>query len=149
MTTPGMAAVVLAAAVFLATQGETPGTAPTVEEKVTALRAERASLQARADGDARLGLLSAFRTASLVGYALAIRSDSESDRAFDRLPELRRQAFAEIDALNAALEEALDRPGDGSRARADDSRHPRCPARDRHGDERARDRRRRAASARP
>jgi hypothetical protein len=113
-----VAAVALAAAALLATQEETPGTAPTVEEKVTALRAERASLQARADGDARIGLLSAFRTASLLVDALAVRSEADGDRPFDLLPAFRRQVFAEIDALDGALRDALERPGEGARAAA-------------------------------
>lgn len=112
------AAVVLTAAVFLATQGEAPGTGPTVDERVTALRAERASLQARANGDARIGLLSAFRTASLLVDALAVRSEADGDRPFDLLPAFRRQPFAEIDALNGALRDALERPGDGARLAA-------------------------------
>ena len=112
------AAVVLAAAVFLATQGEPPGSGPTIDEKVTALRAERASLQARANGDARIELLSAFRTASLLVDALAVRSEADGDRPFDLLPAFRRQPFAEIDALNGALRDALERPGDGARLAA-------------------------------
>jgi hypothetical protein len=111
-------AVALAVAALLVTHGQTPGTGPTVEEKVTALRAERARLQARADGDTRIGLLSAFRTASLLVDALAIRSEADGDRPFDLLPAFRRQAFTEIDALNGALRDALERPGDGARLAA-------------------------------
>ena len=111
-------AIVLAAVIFLATRSETPGTGLTVGEKITALRAERASLQARADGEARIALLSAYRTASLLVDALAVRSEPEGDRAFDLLPAFRRQAFAELDALNGALRDALERPGDGARMAA-------------------------------
>jgi hypothetical protein len=101
------------AAVFLVSREEAPLGGPTVEERIAALRAERASLQARADGEARIALLPAFRTASLLADALAARSDG--DGAFDRLPAFRRQAFADLDALNVALKEALERPVDGAR----------------------------------
>ncbi|MBY0323609.1 MAG: hypothetical protein K2X72_33135 [Reyranella sp.] len=111
-------AFVAAAAVFAVVREEMPASGPTVEEKIAVLRTERASLQARADSEARIGLLSDFRTASLLFDALAVRSDSDSDRAFDQLPAFRRQAFGEIDALNAALKEALDRPGEGARLAA-------------------------------
>jgi lactoylglutathione lyase len=47
--------------------------------------------------------------------ALAARSEADGDRAFDRLPPVRRRAFAEIDGLNGALRDAFDRPGDGAR----------------------------------
>jgi hypothetical protein len=112
------AAVVLAAVGFLMMRGETPGTALTVGEKITALQAERASLQARADSEARIALLSAFRAASLLVDALAVRSEPDGDRPFDLLPPFRRQAFAELDALNGALKDALERPGDGARMAA-------------------------------
>ena len=82
------------------------------------LRTERASLQARADSEARIGLLPAFRTAGLLLDALAVRSDSDGDRAFDLLPAFRRQAFSELDALNGALKDALDRPSEGARLAA-------------------------------
>jgi len=110
--------VVLAAVAYLLVREEAPGTGPTVGEKVAALRAERASLQARADGEARIGLLLAFRAANLLTDAVAARSESDAERAFDRLPSVRRQAFAEIDALNGALKEALERPGEGARLAA-------------------------------
>ncbi|HSP99469.1 MAG TPA: hypothetical protein VL049_19785 [Candidatus Dormibacteraeota bacterium] len=110
--------VVLAAIAYLLMREEAPGTGPTVGEKVAALGAERASLQARADGEARIGLLPAFRAASLLTDALAARSESEAERPFDRLPPVRRRAFAEIDGLNGALREALERPGEGARLAA-------------------------------
>lgn len=113
-----LAGLAVAGAAFLWTRGEAPGTGPTVEEKIAALRAERASLQARADGEARIGLLPAFRTASLLVDALAVRSEPGADRAFDLLPAFRRQSFAEMEALNGALRDALDRPGDGARLAA-------------------------------
>ncbi len=40
---------------------------------------------------------------------------SHRERAFERLPERRRRSFAELDALNAALRDALERPGEGAR----------------------------------
>jgi hypothetical protein len=109
---------ILAAVAYLLMREEAPGTGPTVGEKVAALRAERASLQALAPGEARIGLLPAFRVASLLTDAMAARSESDAERAFDRLPPARRQAFAEIDALNGALREALERPGEGARLAA-------------------------------
>ncbi|MBS0549519.1 MAG: hypothetical protein JSR24_17330 [Proteobacteria bacterium] len=84
-------------------------------ERLSALRAERAALQARADGEARIGLLRPFRVASLLADALAARGEAERERVFDRLPSDRRQAFAAADALNAALKDALGRPGAGTR----------------------------------
>lgn len=88
---------------------------PTVGEKLIALRTERAALQARADGVARVELLHAFRIASQLSDALIARDEAHRERAFDRLPERRRQAFAALDALNAALRDALERPGEGAR----------------------------------
>lgn len=97
---------------------EAPGTSATIGEKLAALRAERASLQARADGEARIGLLQSFRVASLLTDALAARYERDAERTFDRLPDGRLQPFAEIDRLNAAIKDALDRPGDGARRAA-------------------------------
>jgi hypothetical protein len=111
------AAAVGLVVILLAIREEAP-VGPTLEEKVAALRAERIALQARADGEARLVLLPAFRTASLLTDALALRSEADGNRAFDHLPEVRRQAFAELDALNGALHDALDRPGGGARIAA-------------------------------
>lgn len=88
---------------------------PTVGERLGALRSERAALQARADGEARVGLLAPFRTASLLFDALAARGEDERERAFERLPSERRQAYAALEALNAALKDALGRPGEGTR----------------------------------
>src|SRR5713226_7839213 len=103
----------LAAVAYLLVREEAPGTGPTVGEKVALLAAERASLQARADGAARIGLLPAFRVASLLTDALAARSESGADHALDGLPPFRRQSFAEIDALNGALRDAVERPSAG------------------------------------
>src|SRR5512139_3541802 len=110
--------LVLAAVVFAVMREEVPASAATVDEKIALLRTERASLQARADSEARIGLLPAFRTAGLLFDALAIRSESDGDRAFDLLPAFRRQAFSELDALNGALKDALDRPTEGARLAA-------------------------------
>ena len=44
--------------------------------------------------------------------------NSDGDRAFDLLPAFRRQAFGELDALNGALKDALDRPSEGARLAA-------------------------------
>jgi 2-oxo-4-hydroxy-4-carboxy--5-ureidoimidazoline (OHCU) decarboxylase len=103
--------------------GDRSPTGPTVGEKVTALRAERASLQARADGEARITLVGAFRVASQLADALAVRAEHDRERSFADLAASRRQAFAELDALNIALKDALARPGVGgtmaARAAAD------------------------------
>src|SRR3984893_8618925 len=99
----------LVAFAYLLVREEGPGTGPTVGEKIALLAAERASLQARADGEARIGLLPAFRAASLMTDALAARAESDAERAFDGLPPVRRQVFAEIAALNGTLRDALER----------------------------------------
>jgi len=111
--------LVLAAAVFVVMREEAPASGATVDEKIALLRTERASLQARADSEGRIGLLPAFRTAGLLFDALAVRSEADGDRAFDVLPAFRRQAFSELDALNGALKDALDRPTEGARLAAD------------------------------
>jgi len=108
----------LAVIAYLLVHEAAPGMGPTVGEKIALLAAERASLQARADGEARIGLLPAFRAASLLTDALAARSESDAERAFDGLPAFRRQAFAGIDALNGALRDALERPSAEARLAA-------------------------------
>lgn len=118
----GAVALVLCAATafyMLFGRPEVPGDGVTIGEKLSALRADRASLQARADGEARIGLLPAIRAAGLLTDALAARYDSDSGRAFDRLPAERHLAFADADRVNAALRDVLDRPGDGARGAAD------------------------------
>ncbi|MGQ0580910.1 MAG: hypothetical protein ACT4O6_03175 [Reyranella sp.] len=119
LRTIGVAVLMLcvAAAAFFVVFGraEAPGTGATIGEKLAILRAERANLQARADGEARIGLLQAFRAASLLTDALAARYETDAERTFDRLPAGRLQPFAEVDRLNAAIKDALDRPGDGAR----------------------------------
>ena len=113
-----VAGLVVAAVIFAVMREEAPAGGPTVDEKIAILRTERASLQARADSEARIGLLPAFRTAGLLLDALLVRSESDGDRAFDLLPAFRRQAFSELDALNGALKDALDRPSEGARLAA-------------------------------
>src|SRR6266446_45501 len=108
----------LATGVYLLAREDEPATGPTVGEKIATLVTDRASLQARADGEARIALLPAYRVASLLTDALVARSDGEEERAFDRLPAFRLKAFAELDALNAALADSLARPGDGARRAA-------------------------------
>lgn len=97
---------------------EAPVSGATVGERVAALKVERARLQARADGEARITLLPAFRIASLLLDALAVRAQAAEEEAFDRLPEHRRQAFVDVEALNVALRDALERPGEGARLAA-------------------------------
>ena len=111
-----VAGLVAAAVLFAVTREEVPAGGPTVDEKIAILRT--ASLQARADSEARLDGLPAFRTAGLLLDALLVRSDSDGDRAFDRLPAFRRHAFGELDVLNGALKDALDTPSEGARLAA-------------------------------
>jgi hypothetical protein len=118
LTAVAVVGLALAAVVFAVMRDEVPAGGATVDEKIALLRTERASLQARADSEARIGLLPAFRTAGLLLDALTVRSDSDGDRAFDLLPPFRRQAFNELDALNGALKDALDRPTEGARLAA-------------------------------
>ncbi len=84
---------------------------PTIAEKLVILQAERAELQAVADSLARIEMLSSFRAASLLFDALASRYESEREQPFDRLPATRREVFARLEAVNAALRAAIDRPG--------------------------------------
>lgn len=90
------------------------GLAPTVGERIALLTAERASLQARAGGEARLVLLPAFQAASLLTDAILARSDVDTARAFDDVAPSQRQAFAALDGLNLGLRDALEWPGEGS-----------------------------------
>jgi hypothetical protein len=110
--------VALAMGVYLLAREDEPAMGPTVGEKIATLVTDRASLQARADGEARIALLPAYRVASLLTDALVARSEGEEERAFDRLPAFRLKAIAELDALNAALADSLARPGDGARRAA-------------------------------
>jgi hypothetical protein len=113
-----LCAAALATGVYLLERQDEPTMAPTVGEKIATLVTDRASLQARADGEARIGLLPAYRVAGLLTDALVARSEGDEERAFDRLPAFRQKAFAELDALNAALADSLARPGDGARRAA-------------------------------
>jgi hypothetical protein len=109
-------ALVAAVAIGLPYIGDgVPGHGPTVGEKLGSLRAQRAALQARADGEARMELVQPFRTASLLSDAVMARGEADRERAFDRLPIERRQAFAAAEVLNAALKDALAHPGEGAR----------------------------------
>ncbi|HTR86588.1 MAG TPA: hypothetical protein VMI56_19050 [Reyranella sp.] len=90
----------------------------TVGEKLAVLRGDRAGLQARADGEARIELLQPFRVASLLGDALAARLSGNTADTLDRLPAAQRRAFADLDSLNATLRDGIARPGEGSRAMA-------------------------------
>jgi hypothetical protein len=110
--------IVVAVTMFAILHEEAPANGPTLDEKIAVLRAERASLQARANSEVRIGLLPAFRTAGLLLDALALRSDSDGNRAFDLLPDFRRHAFGELEALNGALKDALDSPTEGARLAA-------------------------------
>ncbi|UYN96704.1 MAG: hypothetical protein KIT25_07170 [Enhydrobacter sp.] len=111
-----LALAVAALAIFGPWDGARPIDGPTVGEKLAALRTERASLQARAAGEARIRLLPAFRIAGLLGDALAARGEPDRERAFAQLVPMRRDAFAELDDLNVALRDALARPEAGMTA---------------------------------
>ena len=78
------------------------------------LAAERAGLQARAGGEARLVLLPAFRTASLLTDAILARSEGDTAVPFSDIAASRKRAFAALDGLNSALRDALAWPGAGS-----------------------------------
>src|SRR6185436_920806 len=91
---------------------------PTVDERLARLRSEQAGLQARADGEGRLGLLAPLRTGGLLADALAIRLPLDSGRPLDALPAPRRQAYVALADLTETLKEAMNRPGEGARALA-------------------------------
>jgi hypothetical protein len=110
--------VIVAVVAYLLVLEEGRDAGLTVGERIAPLEAERANLQARADGEARILLLPAFRAASLLTDALAVRAAADAERPFDRLSPSRRHAFAEIDALNGALRDALERPGTQTRRAA-------------------------------
>lgn len=93
---------------------EAAGLGPTVGERIATLAAERARLQARAGGEARLALLPAFRTASLLTDAVLARAEADTALSFGDIAASRRQTFAVLDGLNAALRDALESPGAGS-----------------------------------
>ncbi len=112
--------VVLAAAVALAfelvrtAEERMPPGVASVGEQLERLKAERAALQARADGPARLELLGPLRVASLLSDGLAVRAESAGERSPDRLPLPWRDGFAALGDLNIALRDALARPGAGA-----------------------------------
>jgi hypothetical protein len=89
---------------------------PTVDERLARLRTEQAGLQARADGEGRVGLLSALRTGGLLADALAVRLPLDSGQPLDALTAPRRQAYIALADLTDALGEAMSRPGEGPRA---------------------------------
>ncbi|MFO1160114.1 MAG: hypothetical protein U1E60_14830 [Reyranellaceae bacterium] len=109
-----VAICVLGAVRVAPVRADDAGLAPTVGERIALLIAERATLQGRASGEARLFLLPVYRMASLLTDALAVRSESDGHRPFDDLVQERRRSFDVLDGVNGALRDALDRPGDGS-----------------------------------
>src|SRR5436190_19833602 len=106
----------LATALAVVERADALPSGPAIEERLVRLRSERTAQQARADGEARLGLLAAMQIAGLLTDALSVREPLDAGRMLEELPEPRRRAFAALTALNDALKEALVRPGDGSRA---------------------------------
>jgi len=102
-------------AAWLVLGRDEPVQGPTVGERMAALQAERAALQTKADGESRLDLVAAFRVASLLTDAIVVRAASLREHAFASLNVLQRQPFAEIDALDAGLREAVAQPGAGAR----------------------------------
>ncbi|MBV8393966.1 MAG: hypothetical protein JOY81_12360 [Alphaproteobacteria bacterium] len=115
-------AAALGAALLLVLAGwmawPTAPAGPTVGDRLTTLETARAALQARADADARIALLPAFRVASLLTDALVLRGDGDRGRAAAALPADRRQVLDAADALNAALADALVHPGRAPREAA-------------------------------
>lgn len=111
-----VATVVVAAYLLMVERPPIQG--PTVGEKLTALQTERAALQARADGEARIDLVTPFRVASLMSDALAVRYGGDRELALAALAPPRRRIFSDVDALNAALRAAWARPGEGARLAA-------------------------------
>ena len=116
---PLCALLAIAGAAFVAwhgkidrTSGDTGGR---VIEELASLHTDRIALQARADGEARVRLLEAFRLASLLTDALGARYDAEGERIVASLPTVDQNAFSQAFAFNATIKEALDRPGEGAR----------------------------------
>jgi hypothetical protein len=114
-TVAAMLALLIVVATWLLAGHETPPQGVTVGERLADLQAARAALQAKADGESRVELATAFRVASLLTDALEVRSDGGRERTFASLSSLQREAFADLDALDAALRDALARPGEGAR----------------------------------
>src|SRR5258706_5744908 len=116
---PLCALLAIAGAAFVAWYGKidrTSGeTGVRVIEELSTLRTDRIALQARADGEARIRLLEAFRLASLLTDGLGARYDAEGERGLASLPAVGQAAFTQAAAFNATIKEALDRPGEGAR----------------------------------
>ncbi|HEY6979636.1 hypothetical protein [Reyranella sp.] len=115
-TVLAMLALMIVVAAWLLAGPEAPVQGATAGEKLAALQAERAALQAKADGESRLALLPAFRVASLLTDALAVRVAGVRERAVETLGQTQRQGFAALDALDGVLRDAVARPGEGARA---------------------------------
>ena len=114
-TLAAMVALAVVVAAWLVLGRDEPVQGVTVGERMAALQAERATLQAKADGESRLDLVAAFRVASLLTDAIVVRAAGLREHAFESLNALQRQPFAEIDALDAGLREAVAQPGAGAR----------------------------------
>jgi hypothetical protein len=116
---PLCALLAIAGAAFVAWHGKidrTGGdTSGRVVGELASLRTDRIALQARADGEARIRLLEAFRLASLLTDALGARYDGEGERVLASLPAVDQSVFSQAIAFNATIKEALDRPGEGAR----------------------------------
>lgn len=109
--------VVGAVAAGIAFRGDTQiGAGPTVGEKAATLRAERASVQARVGSAGRIDLLQPLRVAGLLTDALALRFDQTPDRPLEQASAPQREALSELEAVNAALKDALARPGEGGQS---------------------------------
>src|SRR5262245_8188153 len=93
-----LGAALVAGATLLERHDTTVPSGQTQGEKIALVKAERSRLQARADAEARISLLSAFRVAALLTDALAARADSDEERPLDQLAATRRQAFADLDS---------------------------------------------------
>lgn len=110
--------IIVAALAYAQSHDDRGPAPPTIAEKLVLLQAERHELQTRADSLARLEMLSSFRAASLLFDSLASRYEPEREQPFDRLPPARREMFARLEALNAALRAAIDRSGAAADAAA-------------------------------
>ncbi len=110
-----VASVAMAVAVLAAVLERDRSAPPpvTVGERLAVLKAERAGLQARAEGEGRLLLIAPLRVAGLLLDALVARGE-EPEQDLERIAVPRRQAFTEAELLNAALKDALARPTQGA-----------------------------------
>src|SRR5262245_25282554 len=89
VVTVGMAVAVFAAVLERDKAAPPPVTAG---ERLAVLKAERAGLQARAEGEGRILLIGPLRVASLLLDALAVRGE-EPAQSLDRLSVPRRNAY--------------------------------------------------------